>query len=254
MGVALPGKIGEDLAALRDIFSAVSLVNSRYGHLYTRFADMVKVLSPGRSHGRWAAWLPGCLALVLCFASQAPVRLLAQPPATTKPAPPEAETGTGGQATGKAKADAANDEGGDDQPQTKDQKKADDQPPVEPAARPLTNSKVRPSGDIQGPQRGRASRHQEIQTDQLSGRRCQMMSKRSKRWPVTLTPPWTRRSSGGCRGHGRPVDRHEEHSGPDRSSSQYACRLAGDAGHRRSDNESAGPSLCGARALITRGF
>jgi hypothetical protein len=109
---------------------------------------MVKVLSPGRSHGRWAAWLPGCLALVLCFELQARVRLLAQPPANTKPAVPTAKqnTGIGGQATGKAKSatDAANDEGGDDQPQSKEQKKADDQPPVELPPDPSQTQKVAP--------------------------------------------------------------------------------------------------------------
>ena len=50
---------------------------------------MVKVFSPGQSHGRWATCLSVCLALVLTFALLAPGRVPAQPPSSTTPAPPE---------------------------------------------------------------------------------------------------------------------------------------------------------------------
>jgi hypothetical protein len=110
---------------------------------------MVKVFSPGQSHGRWAACLPVCLALVLTFALLAPQRVLAQSPTSTKPAAPAAAkkgTGSGGQATAKAKgeADAAKNEGGADEPQTKDEKKTDDQPPAEPPPDPSQTQKVTP--------------------------------------------------------------------------------------------------------------
>ena len=110
---------------------------------------MVKVFSPGQSHGRWATCLSVCLALVLTFALLAPGRVPAQPPSSTTPAPPEAarqDTGSGGQATAKAKgeADAAKDESGADEPQTKDEKKADDQPPAEPPPDPSQTQKVSP--------------------------------------------------------------------------------------------------------------
>ncbi|MGZ3336413.1 MAG: hypothetical protein ACXVBV_13820, partial [Isosphaeraceae bacterium] len=112
---------------------------------------MVKVFSPGQSHGRWATCLSVCLALVLTFALLAPGRVPAQPPSSTTPAPPEAakqDTGSGGQATAKAKGegegDAARDEGGADEPQTKDEKKADDQPPAEPPPDPSQTQKVAP--------------------------------------------------------------------------------------------------------------
>ena len=110
---------------------------------------MVKVFSPGQSHGRWATCLSVCLALVLTFALLAPGRVPAQPPSSTKPAPPAAakqDTGSGGQATAKARgeADAAKDEGGADEPQTKDEKKADDQPPAEPPPDPSQTQKVSP--------------------------------------------------------------------------------------------------------------
>ena len=110
---------------------------------------MVKVFSPGQPHGRWAACLPVCLAPVLTFALLAPQRVLAQPPTSTKPAAPAAAkkgTGSGGQATAKAKgeADAAKNEGGADEPQTKDEKKTDDQPPAEPPPDPSQTQKVTP--------------------------------------------------------------------------------------------------------------
>ncbi|MGB0069383.1 MAG: hypothetical protein WBQ11_15290 [Isosphaeraceae bacterium] len=110
---------------------------------------MVKVFSPGQSHGRWATCLSVCLALVLTFALLAPGRVPAQPPSSTTPAPPTAakqDTGSGGQATAKAKGegDAAKDEGGADEPQTKDEKKADDQPPAEPPPDPSQTQKVSP--------------------------------------------------------------------------------------------------------------
>ncbi|MGZ3472421.1 MAG: hypothetical protein ACXVA6_20830, partial [Isosphaeraceae bacterium] len=119
------------------------------GILARGFADMVKVFSPGQSHGRWATCLSVCLALVLTFALLAPGRVPAQPPSSTTPAPPEAakqDTGSGGQATAKAKGegDAAKDEGGADEPQTKDEKKADDQPPAEPPPDPSQTQKVSP--------------------------------------------------------------------------------------------------------------
>lgn len=110
---------------------------------------MVKVFSPGQPHGRWPACLPVCLAQVLTFALLALGRVLAQPPTSTKPAAPAAakqDTGSGGQGTAKAKgaADAAKDEGGADEPQTKDEKKADDQPPAEPPPDPSQTQKVAP--------------------------------------------------------------------------------------------------------------
>jgi len=110
---------------------------------------MVKVFSPGQSHGRWTACFPVCLALVLTFALLAPERVLAQPPTSTKPAASAAakkDTGSGGQATAKAKgeADAAKDEGGAGEPQTKDEKKAEDQPPAEPPPDPSQTQKVAP--------------------------------------------------------------------------------------------------------------
>ena len=106
---------------------------------------MVKVFSPGQSHGRWATCLSVCLALVLTFALLAPGRVLAQPPSSTKPAAAKQDTGAG-KATAKAKgeADAAKDEGGADEPQTKDEKKADDQPPAEPPPDPSQTQKVSP--------------------------------------------------------------------------------------------------------------
>jgi hypothetical protein len=107
---------------------------------------MVKVFSPGQSHGRWAAGYPVCLAMVLTFALLAPGRLVAQPPTTTKPAASAAKqnTGGGGQAKAKGETDAAKDEGGDDEPQTKDQKKAEDQPAAEPPPDPSQTQKVAP--------------------------------------------------------------------------------------------------------------
>jgi hypothetical protein len=110
---------------------------------------MVKVFSPGQSHGRWAACLQVCLALVPTFALLAPERVLAQPPTSTKPAASAAakqDTGSGGQAAAKAKgeADAAKDEGGAGEPQTKDEKKAEDQPPAEPPPDPSQTHKVAP--------------------------------------------------------------------------------------------------------------
>ncbi len=110
---------------------------------------MVKVFSPGQSHGRWAACLPVCLALVLTFALLAPERVLAQPPTSTKPAAPAAakkDTGSGGQATAKAKGEAAaaKDEGDADEPQTKDEKKAGEQPPAEPPPDPSQTQKDAP--------------------------------------------------------------------------------------------------------------
>ncbi|MBV8312887.1 MAG: hypothetical protein JO344_21090, partial [Planctomycetaceae bacterium] len=121
------------------------LVDSRFGHLNTRLADMVKVFSPGQSHGRWATCLSVCLALVLTFALLAPGRVLAQPPSSTKPAAAKQDIGAG-KATAKAKgeADAAKDEGGADEPQTKVEKKADDQPPAEPPPDPSQTQKVSP--------------------------------------------------------------------------------------------------------------
>ena len=106
---------------------------------------MVKVFSPGQSHGRWATCLSVCLALVLTFALLAPGRVLAQPPSSTKPAAAKQDTGAG-KATAKAKGetDAAKDEGGADEPQTKDEKKADDQPPAEPPPDPSQTQKVSP--------------------------------------------------------------------------------------------------------------
>ncbi len=106
---------------------------------------MVKVFSPGQSHGRWAACLSVCLALVLTFALLAPGRVLAQPPSSTKPAAAKQDAGAG-KATAKAKgeADTAKDEGGADEPQTKDEKKADDQPPAEPPPDPSQTQKVSP--------------------------------------------------------------------------------------------------------------
>ncbi|MBV8127399.1 MAG: hypothetical protein JO114_06980 [Planctomycetaceae bacterium] len=121
------------------------LVDSRFGHLNTRLADMVKVFSPGQPHGRWATCLSVCLALVLTFALLAPGRVLAQPPSSTKPAAAKQDIGAG-KATAKAKgeADAAKDEGGADEPQTKVEKKADDQPPAEPPPDPSQTQKVSP--------------------------------------------------------------------------------------------------------------
>ena len=106
---------------------------------------MVKVFSPGQSHGRWAACLSVCLALVLTFALLAPGRVLAQPPSSTKPAAVKQDPGAG-KATAKAKgeADTAKDEDGADEPQTKDEKKADDQPPAEPPPDPSQTQKVSP--------------------------------------------------------------------------------------------------------------
>jgi hypothetical protein len=106
---------------------------------------MVKVFSPGQSHGRWATCLSVCLALVLTFALLAPGRVLAQPPSSTKPAAAKQDTGAG-KATAKAKgeADAAKDEGGADEPQTKEEKKADDQLPAEPPPDPSQTQKVSP--------------------------------------------------------------------------------------------------------------
>ncbi len=88
---------------------------------------MVKVFSPGQAHGQWAAWIPVCLALVLTFALVGSERVLAQSPATTKPGAPSA--------AGKDAADA---------PQTKDEKKTDDQPPSEPPPDPSQTQKVSP--------------------------------------------------------------------------------------------------------------
>ncbi len=109
---------------------------------------MVKVFSPGQSHGRWAACLPVCLALVLTLGLLAPERVLAQPPSSSKPAPPAAAKNDtrGGQATAKTKAEAAaaKDEGDDDESQTKDDKKADDQAPAEPPPDPSQTQKVAP--------------------------------------------------------------------------------------------------------------
>ncbi len=110
---------------------------------------MVKVFSPGQSHGHWAACLPVCLALVVTCALLAPERVLAQPPTSSKPAASAAakqDTGSGGQAAAKAKgeADAAKDEGGAGEPQTKDEKKAEDQPPAEPPPDPSQTHKVAP--------------------------------------------------------------------------------------------------------------
>ena len=45
---------------------------------------MVKVFSPGQSHGQGAAWLPARLALVLTFALVGPERVLAQPPPASR--------------------------------------------------------------------------------------------------------------------------------------------------------------------------
>ena len=106
---------------------------------------MVKVFSPGQPHGRWATCLSVCLALVLTFALLAPGRVLAQPPSSTKPAAAKQDIGAG-KATAKAKgeADAAKDEGGADEPQTKVEKKADDQPPAEPPPDPSQTQKVSP--------------------------------------------------------------------------------------------------------------
>jgi hypothetical protein len=108
---------------------------------------MVKVFSPGQSHGRRAACLPVCLALVVTFALLAPQRVLAQPPTSTKPAASAAakkDTGSRGQATAKDEAAAAKDEGGADEPQTKDEKKADEQPPAGPPPDPSQTQKVLP--------------------------------------------------------------------------------------------------------------
>ena len=110
---------------------------------------MVKVFSAGQSHGAWAACLPVCLVLVLTFALLAPGLVLAQPPTSSKPAAPAAakqNTGSSGQATAKAKGNAAADKGddSDDEPKTKDGKKADDQPPAEPPADPSQTQKVAP--------------------------------------------------------------------------------------------------------------
>ena len=106
---------------------------------------MVKVFSPGQPHGRWATCLSVCLALVLTFALLAPGRVLAQPPSSTKPAAAKQDIGAG-KATAKAKgeADAAKDEGGADEPQTKVERKADDQPPAEPPPDPSQTQKVSP--------------------------------------------------------------------------------------------------------------
>jgi hypothetical protein len=77
----------------------------------------------------------------------APRRLLAQQPATSKSAAPGKQTNSGGgQAAEKAKSDAddAKGEAGDDQPQSKDQKKAENQPPVDLPPDPSQTQKVAP--------------------------------------------------------------------------------------------------------------
>jgi len=110
---------------------------------------MVKVFSPGRKHGRLPACLPACLALFLTFALLAQGRCLAQPPAPAKPASPatqKKDSGSAGQATAKTKGEpaAGKDASGGDEPQTKDAKKGDDQPPGEPPPDPSQTQKVAP--------------------------------------------------------------------------------------------------------------
>ena len=190
---------------------------------------MVKVFSPGQSHGRWAACLPVCLALVLTFALLAPGRVLAQPPSSTKPAPPAAakqDTGSGGQATAKARgeADAAKDEGGADEPQTKDEKKADDQPPAEPPPDPSQTQKVSPVEVFKDPNAEDlldVKKFNPIRNRAHDARRCRSGQDYGRQ-------PERRRGHDGDstdgRRHGRPVDRYQEHPGPDRSSSQICPR------------------------------
>ena len=92
-----------------------------------------------------------------------------------------------------------------------------------------------PRRDLQGPQRGRDSRPQEIQSDPQPAAEAGRVDAVKA---MASDPNAAGRPDGdpaGGRWHGGPVDRHQEHPGPDRSSSRPCRRLAGHQGHPGSD-------------------
>jgi hypothetical protein len=115
--------------------SAGFLADARSGRFFMRFAEMVKVITPGRRDRLCRSGISASVALIIVAVCGllAPGWTSAQQPAPTKTGAPAVEkksTTAAGKAKATTKSEPAKDKTGDDDAAAKDEKKGD-QPPAE---------------------------------------------------------------------------------------------------------------------------